>query len=143
MLLLWEHDGVVSVMCAILGCAAQVCLLAAVLCGSAALVCPFPMATAALSWGVQLKRVCSLLSYVGLQLLFVHFQCLPLRYPGVCSSSVSAHCCPMWVCSCCLSISSVYCWWAFAVGCAYTHMLELPPPGWPTSQIPPPPPVFP
>ena len=35
-----------SVMCAILGCAAQVCLLAAVLCGSPATVCPYPMSTA-------------------------------------------------------------------------------------------------
>jgi len=34
------------VMCAILGCAAQVCLLAAVLCGSPATVCPYPMSTA-------------------------------------------------------------------------------------------------
>ena len=33
-------------MCTILGCAAQVCLLAAVLCGSAATVCPYPMSTA-------------------------------------------------------------------------------------------------
>ena len=32
----------------------------------------------ALSWGVQPKYVCSLLSYVGLQLLFVHFRCLLL-----------------------------------------------------------------
>jgi len=32
--------------CAILGCAAQVCLLAAVLCGSPATVCPYPMSTA-------------------------------------------------------------------------------------------------
>ena len=37
----------VSVMCAILGCAAQVCLLAAVLCGSPVTVCPYPMSTAA------------------------------------------------------------------------------------------------
>jgi len=36
----------VSVMCAILGCAAVVCLLAAVLCGSPATVCPYPMPTA-------------------------------------------------------------------------------------------------
>ena len=36
----------VSVMCAILGCAAQVCLLAAVLCGSLFTVCPYPMSTA-------------------------------------------------------------------------------------------------
>ena len=35
-----------SVMCAILGCAAQVCLLAAVLCGSPATVCPYPISTA-------------------------------------------------------------------------------------------------
>jgi len=33
-------------MCAILGCAAQVCLLDAVLCGSPVTVCPFPMFTA-------------------------------------------------------------------------------------------------
>jgi len=33
-------------MCAILGCAAQVCLLAAVLCGSLVTVCPYPMSTA-------------------------------------------------------------------------------------------------
>jgi len=33
-------------MCAILGCAAQVCLLAAVLRGSPATVCPYPMSTA-------------------------------------------------------------------------------------------------
>jgi len=32
----------------------------------------------ALSWGVQIKYVCSLLSYVGLQLLFVHIRCLLL-----------------------------------------------------------------
>ena len=31
-----------------------------------------------LCWGVQLKYVCSLLSYVGLQLLFVHILCLLL-----------------------------------------------------------------
>ena len=39
-----------------------------------------------------------------------------VRYPGVCSSSMSACCCPMWVCNCCLSISDIYCWWAFVVG---------------------------
>jgi hypothetical protein len=33
-------------MCAILVCTTQVCLLATVLCGSAAIVCPFPMSTA-------------------------------------------------------------------------------------------------
>ena len=33
-------------MCVILGGAAQVCLLAAVLCGSPATVCPYPMSTA-------------------------------------------------------------------------------------------------
>ena len=32
-------------MCAILGCTAQVCLLAALLCGSAAVVCRFLMST--------------------------------------------------------------------------------------------------
>ena len=39
----WGRGWEGSVMCAILGCTAQVCLLAAVLCGSAAIVCPFPM----------------------------------------------------------------------------------------------------
>ena len=38
--------GGVSVMCAMLGCAAQVCLLTAVLCGSPVTVCPYPMSTA-------------------------------------------------------------------------------------------------
>ena len=38
--------GEVSVLCAILGCAAQVCLLDAVLCESPATVCPYPMSTA-------------------------------------------------------------------------------------------------
>ena len=33
-------------MCAILGCAAGVCLLATVLCRSPATVCPYPMSTA-------------------------------------------------------------------------------------------------
>jgi len=33
-------------MCTILGCTAQVCLLAAVLYGSPSIVCPFPMPTA-------------------------------------------------------------------------------------------------
>ena len=33
-------------MCANLGCAAQVCLLTAILCGSAATVCPYPMSAA-------------------------------------------------------------------------------------------------
>jgi len=33
-------------MCTILGCAAHVCLLAAVLCGSPATVCLYPMSTA-------------------------------------------------------------------------------------------------
>jgi len=47
----------VSVMCAILGCAAQVCLLAAFLCGSPATVCPYPMSTAG---GLLLWVVCAL-----------------------------------------------------------------------------------
>ena len=46
MLFIGGQGGGVSVMCAILGCAAQVCLLAAVLCGSPATVCPYPMSTA-------------------------------------------------------------------------------------------------
>jgi len=45
-MLLLRGRGGVSVMCAILGCAAQVCLLAAVLCGSPATACSFPMSTA-------------------------------------------------------------------------------------------------
>jgi hypothetical protein len=46
MLLLRDMGGGGSVMCAILGCTAQVCLLAAVLCGSPTIVCPFLMSTA-------------------------------------------------------------------------------------------------
>ena len=46
MLFLRGTGGGVSVMCANLGCAAQVCLLTAILCGSAATVCPYPMSTA-------------------------------------------------------------------------------------------------
>ena len=46
LLLRGTGGGLVSVMCAILGCAAQVYLLAAVLCGSPAAVCPYPMSTA-------------------------------------------------------------------------------------------------
>ena len=45
MLFLRGTGGGVSVMCAILGCAAQVCLLAAVLCGSPVTACPYPMST--------------------------------------------------------------------------------------------------
>jgi len=45
------------VMCAILGCAAQVCLLAAVLCGSLVTVCPYPMSTAG---GLLLWVLCAL-----------------------------------------------------------------------------------
>ena len=44
-------------MCAILGCAAQVCLLAAVLCRSPATVCPYPMSIAG---GLSLWVVCAL-----------------------------------------------------------------------------------
>jgi len=40
------RGGGLSVMCAILGCAAQVCLLAAVLCGSPVTVYPYPISTA-------------------------------------------------------------------------------------------------
>ena len=46
----------VSVMCAILGGAAQVCLLAAVLCGSPVTVCPYPMSTVG---GLLLWVVCA------------------------------------------------------------------------------------
>ena len=42
-------------MCAILGCAAQVCMLAAVRCGSPATVCPYPMSTAG---GLLLWALC-------------------------------------------------------------------------------------
>jgi len=45
------------VMCAILGCTAQVCLLAAVLCGSPAIVCPFLMSN---TGGLLLWVVCAL-----------------------------------------------------------------------------------
>ena len=49
--------GVVSVMCAILGCAAQLWLLAAVLCWSPATVCSYPTSTAG---GLFLWVVCTL-----------------------------------------------------------------------------------
>jgi len=45
-------------MCTILGCAAQVCLLAAVLCGFLVTVCPYPMSTAG---GLSLWVVCALI----------------------------------------------------------------------------------
>ena len=47
-------------MCAILGCAAQVCLFAALLCGSPVTVCPYPMSTAG---GLLLWVVCALYPY--------------------------------------------------------------------------------
>jgi len=50
-------QGGVSVMCAILGCAAVVCLLAAVLCGSPVTVFPYPMSIAG---GLLLCVVCAL-----------------------------------------------------------------------------------
>jgi len=46
-------------MCAILGCAAQVCLLAAVLCGSPVTVCPYPMCTAG-STSTSTSNLCRL-----------------------------------------------------------------------------------
>jgi len=55
MLFLRVTGGGVNVMCTILGCTAEVRLLAAVLCGSPAIVCPFPMFTAGglLLWVVR------------------------------------------------------------------------------------------
>ena len=57
MLFLRGTGGGVSVVCAILGCAVQVCLLAAVLCGSPATVCPYPMSTAGglLLWVLRIR----------------------------------------------------------------------------------------
>jgi len=46
MSLLRGTGGGLSVMCAILGCAAQVCLLVAVLYGSPVTACSYPMSTA-------------------------------------------------------------------------------------------------
>ena len=57
MLLLRGTGGGVFMMCTILGCAAKVCLLAAVLCGSAVTVCPYPMST---TGGLLLWVVCAL-----------------------------------------------------------------------------------
>ena len=59
MLLFRVIGGGVFVICAILGCAAQVYLLAAVLCGSSATVCPFPVSTVG---GLLLWVVCALQS---------------------------------------------------------------------------------
>ena len=60
MLFLRGTGGGVSVMCSILGCAAQVCLLATVLCGSPVTVCPYPMSTAGglLLWLCVLSILC-------------------------------------------------------------------------------------
>jgi len=57
-MLLLRVTGGGSVMCTILGCTAQVCLLTAVLCGSPAVVCPFTMSTAGglLLWVVLAVR---------------------------------------------------------------------------------------
>ena len=59
MRLLRDTGWGVSVMCAILVCTAQVCLLAAVLCGSPDIVCPSPMSTAGglLLWVLCMKFV--------------------------------------------------------------------------------------
>jgi len=46
MLFIGARGGGLFLMCAILGCAASVCLLPAVLCGSPATGCPYPMSTA-------------------------------------------------------------------------------------------------
>ena len=71
----------------------------------------------ALSWGVQLKYVCSLLSYVGLQLQFVHIRCLLLVYViQVCwqlASRIRTEL--VWFC-CCITYTMAVCtvknsWW--------------------------------
>ena len=56
-------------MCAILGCTAQVCLLAAVLCGSPATVCPFPISTAGglLLWILWRGEVQNLAAMLGIR----------------------------------------------------------------------------
>jgi len=61
-------------------------------------------------WDLSICDVCYML-FIGGQGI------CDVRYPGVCSSSMSARCCPMWVPCYCLSISDVYCWWAFVIGC--------------------------
>jgi len=55
-------------MCAILGCAAQVCLLTAVLCGSPVTVCPYMMSTGGvlLLWVVCLSFVSLVISVSSL-----------------------------------------------------------------------------
>ena len=80
------QGGGVSVMCAILGCAAQVCLLAAVLCGSPATVCPYPMCTAGglLLWVLWRGEKPKNKSWCGLV-------CATVRYIWISSNSTKFH----------------------------------------------------
>ena len=55
----------------ILGCTAQICLLAAVLCESPAIVCPFPVSTAG---GLLLWVVCAL-SFVSVVISMSNLFC--------------------------------------------------------------------
>jgi len=70
-------------MCAILGCAAQVCLLAAVLCGSLVTVCPYPMSTAG---GLSLWVVCALYP------LYLWRSPCPVRFVCACTCLPSRGC---------------------------------------------------
>jgi len=64
-------------------------------------------------WDLSICDVCYMLFLRGT----VWGGICDVRYPGVCSSSMSAHCCSMWVSCYCLSIYDVYWWCAFVMGC--------------------------
>jgi len=64
-------------------------------------------------WDLNIRDVCYMLLLRGTGGEGI----CDVRYPGMCSWSMSARCCRMWVSSYCLTISDVYCWWAFAMGC--------------------------
>jgi len=104
--------GWVSLMCAMLWCAAQVCLLAAVLCVSPPTVCPYPMSTAG---GLLLWVVCALYPfYLWRSLCPVRFvcACTCLLLWGVvfgCSVTGSQTCFG----KCCLAL------WYFTIGYIY------------------------
>jgi len=83
MLFLMGTGGGLYVICAILGCAAQVCLLAAVLCGSAATVCPFPMSNAG---ELLLWVVCALYP------LYLWWSLCPVRFVCACTCLPSRGC---------------------------------------------------
>jgi len=87
-------------------------------------------------WDLSICDVCYMLFLRGT----VWGGICDVRYPGVCSSSMSAHCCSMWVSCYCLSISDVlvvcfcyglcvyplYLWWSLCPVCFVCAFTCLP-----------------